>query len=90
MTIFSPSYPKVSTLAVKMRISIPSSTRVTFFRNPFVMLHRHVTQGTRGERGRQWSKRIWTAIAMCRCNSNAASLNSCIKASTPSFLSAGP
>ena len=31
----------------------------------FVVLDRHVTQGTRGIAGRQWSERIWTAIATC-------------------------
>jgi len=31
----------------------------------FVVLDRKVTQGTRSEKGRQWSERIWTAIATC-------------------------
>ncbi len=31
----------------------------------FVVLDRHDTQGTRSERGRQWSERIWTVIATC-------------------------
>jgi transposase len=31
----------------------------------FVVLDRHVTQGTRGVAGRRWSERIWTAIATC-------------------------
>jgi transposase len=31
----------------------------------FVVLDRQVTQGTRGEVGRQWSERIWTVIATC-------------------------
>jgi len=31
----------------------------------FVVLDRHVTQGTRGEVGQRWSERIWTAIATC-------------------------
>jgi transposase len=31
----------------------------------FVVLDRHVTQGTRSEKGRQWSERIWTAMATC-------------------------
>ena len=31
----------------------------------FVVLDRVVTQGTRGERGRRWCERIWTAIATC-------------------------
>lgn len=32
----------------------------------FVVMDRHVTQGTRSPRGRQWCQRIWTAIATCR------------------------
>ena len=31
----------------------------------FVVLDRHVTQGTRGETGQRWSERIWTTIATC-------------------------
>ena len=31
----------------------------------FVVLDRHVTQGTRSERGRHWCERIWSAIATC-------------------------
>jgi transposase len=31
----------------------------------FVVLDRQVTQGTRGEVGRQWSERIWTVLATC-------------------------
>ncbi|MBC8869963.1 MAG: IS66 family transposase [Planctomycetes bacterium] len=31
----------------------------------FVVLDRKVTQGTRSEKGRQWSECIWTAIATC-------------------------
>jgi transposase len=31
----------------------------------FVVLDRLVTQGTRSERGRHWSERIWTAMATC-------------------------
>jgi transposase len=31
----------------------------------FVILDRHVTQGTRGEVGQRWSERIWTVIATC-------------------------
>jgi transposase len=31
----------------------------------FVVIDRHVTQGTRGEGGRLWSERIWTVIATC-------------------------
>lgn len=31
----------------------------------FVVLDRHVTQGTRGETGQRWCERIWTVIATC-------------------------
>jgi transposase len=31
----------------------------------FVVIDRHITHGTRGERGRHWSERIWTVIATC-------------------------
>jgi transposase len=31
----------------------------------FVVIDRHITQGTRGESGRRWSERIWTVIATC-------------------------
>jgi transposase len=31
----------------------------------FVVIDRLITQGTRSERGRHWSERIWTAIATC-------------------------
>jgi len=31
----------------------------------FVVIDRHVTQGTRGEAGRRWCERIWTVMATC-------------------------
>lgn len=31
----------------------------------FVVIDRHITQGTRGAAGRQWCERIWTTIATC-------------------------
>jgi transposase len=31
----------------------------------FVVIDRHITQGTRGEAGRRWCERIWTVIATC-------------------------
>ena len=31
----------------------------------FVVIDRRITQGTRSERGRQWSERIWTVTATC-------------------------
>jgi hypothetical protein len=31
----------------------------------FVVIDRHITQGTRGEKGQHWCERIWTAMATC-------------------------
>lgn len=31
----------------------------------FVVIDRHITQGTRGEKGRTWCERIWTVMATC-------------------------
>jgi hypothetical protein len=31
----------------------------------FVVIDRHITQGTRGETGQQWCERIWTVMATC-------------------------
>jgi transposase len=31
----------------------------------FVVIDRHITQGTRGEAGNRWCERIWTVIATC-------------------------
>jgi transposase len=31
----------------------------------FVVIDRHITQGTRGETGQRWSERIWTVMATC-------------------------
>src|SRR5207248_153444 len=31
----------------------------------FVVIDRHITQGTRVEKGRRWCERIWTVIATC-------------------------
>jgi hypothetical protein len=31
----------------------------------FVVIDRHITQGTQGEAGRRWSERIWTVMATC-------------------------
>ena len=31
----------------------------------FVVIDRHITQGTRSERGQRWCERIWTVIATC-------------------------
>ncbi len=32
----------------------------------FVVIDRHITQGTRSEKGRRWCERIWTVIATNR------------------------
>lgn len=31
----------------------------------FVAIHRRLTQGTRGQKGRDWCERIWTAVVTC-------------------------
>ena len=31
----------------------------------FVVIDRHITQGTRGETGQRFCERIWTALATC-------------------------
>ena len=31
----------------------------------FVVIDRYITQGTRSEKGRTWSERIWTVLATC-------------------------
>jgi transposase len=31
----------------------------------FVVIDRHIAQGTRGEAGQRWCERIWTVIATC-------------------------
>jgi transposase len=31
----------------------------------FVVIDRHITQGTRGEAGQRWCERIWTVLATC-------------------------
>ena len=46
----------------------------------FVVIDRHITQGTRSESGRRWSERIWTAIATCagQGRSTHAFLKECV------------
>jgi transposase len=63
----------------------------------FVVIDRHVTQGTRGERGRRWCERIWTAIATCHQQDRSVFeyLSQTISAHfagrpTPSLLPTGP
>ena len=38
----------------------------------FVVIDRHVTQGTRSETGRQWCERIWTVLATCQQQGRSA------------------
>jgi transposase len=38
----------------------------------FVVIDRHITQGTRSEAGRQWCERIWTVMASCAQQSRSA------------------
>jgi transposase len=38
----------------------------------FVVIDRHVTQGTRSEKGRQWCERIWTVLATCQQRGRSA------------------
>lgn len=38
----------------------------------FVVIDRRITQGTRGEHGREWCERIWTVIATCAMQNRSA------------------
>ena len=38
----------------------------------FVVIDRYITQGTRSEKGRLWSERIWTVLATCASQSRNA------------------
>jgi len=38
----------------------------------FVTIDRHITQGTRGEKGCAWSERIWTVMATCALQGRSA------------------
>ncbi len=38
----------------------------------FVVIDRHITQGTRGERGRLWCERVWTVMATCAMQGRSA------------------
>jgi transposase len=38
----------------------------------FVVIDRHITQGTRSEGGRRWSERIWTVMATCAMQGESA------------------
>ena len=62
----------------------------------FVVIDRHITQGTRGEKGRRWCERIWTVVATCAQQGRsvfeylyAAVTASFQEAAAPSLVSAG-
>jgi transposase len=62
----------------------------------FVVIDRHLTQGTRGEKGRRWCERIWTVIATCAQQGRsvfeylyAAVVASFQQTAAPSLLSEG-
>ena len=38
----------------------------------FVVIDRHITQGTRSEGGRQWCERIWSVISTCERQGRSA------------------
>jgi transposase len=63
----------------------------------FVVLDRLVTQGTRSEKGRRWSERIWTALATCAQQNRSVftylreSLDAHLRGEpAPSLLPSGP
>ena len=63
----------------------------------FVVIDRHITQGTRSEKGRRWCERIWTVIATCAQQGRAVfqflldSVQAYLSGtSSPSLLPSGP
>jgi len=38
----------------------------------FIVIDRHVTQGTRGEAGRKTAERLWTVVATCQLQGRSA------------------
>jgi transposase len=63
----------------------------------FVVIDRRITQGTRSEKGRRWSERIWTVVATCAQQGRSAfqfllnSVQSHLSGtSSPSLLPSGP
>jgi transposase len=62
-----------------------------------VVIDRHITQGTRSEKGRRWCERIWTVIATCAQQGRAVflflldSVQAYLSGtSPPSLLPSGP
>ena len=63
----------------------------------FVVIDRHITQGTRSAKGRRWCERIWTVIATCAQQGRAVfqflldSVQAHLDGTTPpSLLPSGP
>ena len=63
----------------------------------FVVIDRHITQGTRSEKGRRWCERIWTVVATCAQQGRAVfpflldSVQAHLSGATPpSLLPSGP
>jgi transposase len=63
----------------------------------FVVIDRHITQGTRSEKGRRWCERIWTVIATCAQQGRSVfqflldSVHAHLSGATPpSLLPSGP
>ena len=62
----------------------------------FVVIDRHITQGTRSEGGRRWCERIWTVIATCAqrvawsSSSSSTRFKLIFPALSPSLLPSGP
>jgi transposase len=54
----------------------------------FVVIDRHITQGTRSEGGNRWSERIWTVIATCAAQ--GLSVYEFLSASVRAFWSRTP
>jgi len=54
----------------------------------FVVIDRHVTQGTRSEKGRKWCERIWTILATCE--QKGVSAFSFIRDAVQAFFAGAP
>ena len=56
------------------RLGVEPTNNAMEQRFRFVIIDRKVTQGTRGEAGRRWCERIWTALATCAQRGRSAFL----------------
>jgi len=80
-----PSYAQAQPLADRFRNRQIANAYFTFLTAPHVeptnnrteralrpnVIDRHITQGTRSERGRRWCERAWTVLATCRDRSRS-------------------